>query len=152
MSPLLGGINERYITGVVGINEDLFVVLDTDSIFSDKEKVKKETIPQESDLSEEFFIYFMNQIAELCGIHINPSNKAKFRDFYNEYAKENGITEMPKVSKEIAQAMVSKFNSLHTDEFWGNHYVDLFSQSVLNEVAKICSDEVRILVGLRQWV
>ena len=61
-SPLLGSINEKYIKGVIKIEEKLCVIFDTDSIFIDKTKSKKEILPQVSDLSEEFFVYFCNQI------------------------------------------------------------------------------------------
>lgn len=144
-SPLLGSINERFINGVVDINDRLYVILDTDMIFSDKEKAKKETIPQDTDLSEEFFVYFINQIEELCGVHVNTVNKSRIRDFYNEYVKENNIKEMPKVSKEIADTMLKKFLSTNTDEFWEHGLVDRFTDSAISELSKICSDEVRLL-------
>ncbi|MBP5707357.1 MAG: chemotaxis protein CheW, partial [Spirochaetales bacterium] len=60
-SPLLGGINERYIAGVAQLNTRLYVILDIEYNFSDKEKVKKSTLPQDTDLNEEFFVFFCNQ-------------------------------------------------------------------------------------------
>ena len=144
-SPLLGSINERYISGVVDINNRLYVILDTDSVFSDKEKAKKETIPQDTDLTEEFFVYFVNQVEELCGVHINSANKWKFRDYYNEYVTDNNIKEMPKVSKEIAETMVNKVLSIHTDEFWESNLIDRFNDSAIAALGKICSDEVRVM-------
>lgn len=144
-SPLLGSINERYISGVVDLNDKLFVILDTEAIFSDKEKAKKETIPQESDLSEEFFAFFVNQVEEFCGIHIQQVNKAKFRTFYNDYVKENNIVDMPKISKETADKCLYQFMSIHTDEFWESLFAERFSSAVLPHLSKICSDEVNVL-------
>lgn len=144
-SPLLGTINERYIEGVVELNDRLYVILDTEAIFSDKEKSKKEILPQSSDLTEEFFTFFCNQIEELCGIHINEFNKPKFRELYNEYAKENNVTEMPTINKNVANEILKKFLSKHTAELWQQPYVDFFLDAVTPKLNKFCSDEVRIL-------
>jgi len=144
-SPLLGSINERYIEGVTELNERLYVILDTEAIFSDKEKSKKEILPQSSDLSEEFFTFFCNQIEEFGAVHVNEFNKVKFRDLYNEYAKENNISEMPNINKNISDNMLKKFYSKHTNELWQQPYVDYFLDAVTPKLNKFCSDEVRIL-------
>ena len=74
--------------------------MDTEAIFGDKEKAKKEILPQESDLAEEFFTYFTNQVEEFAGIHIHNANKGKFRELYSSYVRENNIKDMPKLTKE----------------------------------------------------
>lgn len=144
-SPLLGSINERYIEGVVELNDRLYVILDTEAIFSDKEKSKKEILPQSSDLTEEFFTFFCNQVEELEGIHINEFNKAKFRELYNEYAKENNVTQMPTINKNVSENVLKKFYSKYTGELWQQPYVDFFLDAVTPKLNKFCSDEVRIL-------
>ncbi len=144
-SPLLGTINERYIKGVADINERLYVILDTDAVFSDKEKVKKETVPQDTDLSEEFFAFFIGQIEEFGGVHINQNNKPKFRAMYENYVRENKIVDMPKITRDIADGMIRNFHSKHTNEFWESPYCDLFRSEAGKYLQKICSDEVRVL-------
>ncbi|OHD13816.1 MAG: hypothetical protein A2086_07610 [Spirochaetes bacterium GWD1_27_9] len=144
-SPLLGSINERYIEGVVEINNKLYVILDTEAIFSDKEKSKKEILPQSSDLSEEFFTFFSNQVEEFSGVHINDYNKGRFRELYEEYAKENNIKEMPNINKTISEGVLKKFFSKFTGELWQQPYVDHFLDAVTPKLNKFCSDEVRIL-------
>jgi len=144
-SPLLGTINERYIEGVVELNDRLYVILDTEAIFSDKEKAKKDILPQSSDLTEEFFMFFCNQIEESSAIHINEFNKAKFRALYDEYAKENNIKEMPTIDRNTAESMVKKFYSKYNAELWQQPYVDNFLDAVTPKLNKFCSDEVRIL-------
>lgn len=144
-SPLLGSINERYILGVIDIRERLYVILDTEAIFSDKEKTKKEILPLASDLTEEFFVYFTNQLEELCGIHIHQANKSRFRDLYDEYVRENNIKEMPKISKDVADRMLSKFWSVNSEEFWNENLFHAFKKDVGGLVQKICSDEIRVL-------
>ena len=42
-SPLLGTINERYIEGVVELNDRLYVILDTEAIFRIKRRQKRYT-------------------------------------------------------------------------------------------------------------
>ena len=88
-SPLLGGINERYIAGVAEINSRLYVILDIEYIFSDKEKAKRSTLPQDTDLNEEFFTFFCNQTEELANVHINEFNRAAFTKIYLDYAYVN---------------------------------------------------------------
>lgn len=144
-SPLLGSINERYIEGVVELNDKLFVILDTESIFSDKEKSKREILPQSSDLSEEFFTFFSNQVEEFAGVHINEYNKDIFRELYDEYAKENNVKELPKIDRETASTIIKKVFSQHTGSLWKQPYTDNFLDAVTPKLNKICSEEVRIL-------
>ena len=145
-SPLLGKINEKYIEGVAEINERLYVIFNTDAIFSAKEKSKKDVLPNVSDLSEEFFIYFYNQIEEFSSIHINQFSKVSFTRLYNQYAIENNITDLPVITKEISDNILNKFYSKHTRELWQQPYVDQFMQVVIPELNKICSEKIRILV------
>jgi chemotaxis signal transduction protein/chemotaxis methyl-accepting protein methylase len=144
-SPLLGSINERYIEGVVELNNKLYVILDVESIFSDKGKSKKDILPQASDLTEEFFRFFCNQIEEFLGVHIHDINKVKFRQLYDEYAKENNIRETPNINKSIAEDILNKYYSKHTGELWQQPYVDQFLDAVTPKLNKFCSDEVRVL-------
>ncbi|HOJ63465.1 MAG TPA: chemotaxis protein CheW [Spirochaetota bacterium] len=144
-SPLLGTINERYIEGVVELNDKLYVILDADAIFSDKEKAKKDILPQSSDLAEELFTFFCNQMEELNVIHITEFNKKKFRELFTEYVKENNITEMPNLTKENAENILKKFFSKYTSQLWQQPYTDHFLDAVIPKLNRICSDEVRAL-------
>jgi len=144
-SPLLGTINERYIEGVVELNDKLYVILDADAIFSDKEKAKKDILPQSSDLAEELFTFFCNQMEELNVIHITEFNKKKFRELFTEYVKENNITEMPHLTKENAENILKKFFSKYTYQLWQQPYTDHFLDAVIPKLNRICSDEVRAL-------
>ena len=145
-SPLLGQINEKFIKGVAKIENKLCVIFDTDAIFSAKEKARQEVLPQQkSDLSEDFFVYFCNQIEQLTGCIINSYNKKSFRLFYNEFVNANNIKEMPSVTKEQAEQIAVKFHSKYTGELWKQPYVDNFKDAVFNELNKYCSDEVRVL-------
>jgi purine-binding chemotaxis protein CheW len=144
-SPLLGSINERYIDGVLELNSKLYVILDVESIFSDKEKSKRDILPQSTDLSEEFFTFFCNQMEEFSGIHLNQFNKIKFRELFNNYAQENNIKEMPAINKNISDKIIKEFFSKYTDELWQQPYVDHFLDAVTPKLNKICSEEIRIL-------
>jgi len=144
-SPLLGTINERYIEGVVELNDKLYVVLDTEAIFSDKEKSKRDILPQSSELTEELFSFFCNQLEELNVIHITEFNKKKFRELFEEYKKENNIIEMPNLSKENAENILKKFFSKHTYQLWQQPYIDYFLDAVIPKLNRICSDEVKAL-------
>jgi|GEM_PF-827013 len=144
-SPLLGTINERYIKGVAEIDNKLYVIFDTDEIFSAKEKIKRDVLPAVSELSEEFFLHFCNQIEELADIHINEFNKQKFLSLYGEYARSNKVTDLPVLNKEIATDIVSKFYSKDTGKLWIQPNVDHFTEAVFKELRKICTEEVRVL-------
>lgn len=144
-SPLLGSINERYIEGVAELNDKLYIILDTDAIFSDKEKTKRETLPQSSDLAEELFAFFCNQLEELNGVHINEINKKKFRELFDEYKKEKNIIDMPNLSKEDGENILKKFFSKYTYQIWQQPYTDYFLDAVIPKLNRICSDEVKVL-------
>ena len=144
-SPLLGGINERYIAGVAEINSRLYVILDIEYIFSDKEKAKRSTLPQDTDLNEEFFTFFCNQTEELANVHINEFNRAAFTKIYLDYARETNLTQMPKLDGATAQNMVARFISQHSGMLWDKPYTDYFTDSVTRHLASFCSDEVRVL-------
>lgn len=145
-SPLLGKINEKYIKGVAEVENNLFVIFDTASIFSSKEKTKKDVIIQQKyDISEDFFVYFCEQIEQFESIHINSFNKAVFSKLYNQYIFENKIKEMPTISKEISEKMLNNFHSTHTDKLWEEKYVNIFKDEIVNELNKICSEEIKIL-------
>ncbi len=144
-SPLLGGINERYIAGVAQLNTRLYVILDIEYIFSDKEKVKKSTLPQDTDLNEEFFVFFCNQTEELAGVHIHEFNRNAFTKIYMDYAKQVNLTQMPKLDGATAQAMAAKFTSQFTATMWDKPYTDYFTETVIRQLASFCSDQVRVL-------
>lgn len=144
-SPLLGSINEQYIDGVLHTSNRIYVVLNTKAIFSDKEKTRREILPQTSDLTEEFFTFFTNQIEEFCNIHINEVNQEKFRLLYDKYMKDNNISDMPKLDKDTALGIYKNFLSENSDEFWQEPYIANFKKIVLPELRKRCSDEVRVL-------
>lgn len=144
-SPLLGTLNERYIEGVVELNDRLYVILDAEAIFSDKEKAKKDILPQSSELTEELFVFFCNQMEELNSIHITEFNRKKFRELFDEYRKENNLIQMPNLSKENAENILKKFFSKHTYQLWQQPYIDHFLDVVIPKLNKICSDEVKAL-------
>ena len=144
-SPLLGGINERYIAGVAEINSRLYVILDIEYIFSDKEKAKHSTLPQDTDLNEEFFTFFCNQTEELANVHINEFNREAFTKIYVDYAKETNLTQMPKLDGATAQNMTAKFASQYTGVMWDKPYTDYFTEAVIRHLATVCSDEIRVL-------
>lgn len=146
-SPLLGNINEKYIKGVAEINEKLYVIFDTNAIFSSKGKMKKEVFTMESEISEDFFIHFCNQVEEHSSIDINEFNKSYFKELYNQYIKENNITTMPTIDKETSDEIVKKFYSMHTDEFWDTPYINYFKDIACGELEKICAEEIRVLVA-----
>jgi len=145
-SPLLGSINERYIKGVAEISDNLYVIFDSDSIFSDKGKSKKDVLPQVSELSEEYFVHFCNQIEEFSNIHINDFNKSAFRTFYTEYANENNVSELPNIEKQIAENVMLKFYSKYTGKLWEQPFVDQFLDTVAPTLKRFCSEEIRVLV------
>ncbi len=144
-SPLLGSINEKFITGVIELDNKLYVIFDTDSIFSSKEKSKKEVIQKVSDLTEDFFIHFCNQIEGLSNICINEFNRDYFRELYLQYASENKIIDPPNITKDISNSILEKFYSMHTEKFWSESYADKFYNAINKELNAICSDEIRIL-------
>lgn len=145
-SPLLGSINERFIKGVVELNNKLYVIFDTDEIFSGKTTSKKEVLQHGPSISEDYFIHFCNQLEELNAIHINNFNKPAFKNFFIQYMEENNIKELPTLDKQTAKTTVDKFISKHTSMFWGKQYAERFKEMVRDELSKICADEVRILV------
>ncbi|MBQ1999545.1 MAG: chemotaxis protein CheW, partial [Spirochaetales bacterium] len=129
-SSLLGSINEEYISGIIDIEKRLYVILDTEAIFGDKEKAKKEILPQESDLAEEVLTYFVNQVEELAGVHIHSANRNKFRELYSNYVKENNVKDMPKVTKEEASKIVEEFYSENTECFWSEAQSNSFKNII----------------------
>jgi len=145
-SPLLGTINEKFIKGVAEINQRLYVIFDTDSIFSDKTTGKREVLQQVADISEDYFIHFCNQLEELNSIHINDVNKSKIRNLYKEYVAEKNIKELTTLDSATAQKFINNFYSNHNGEFWGQTYVNNFKNAVLQELKKICSEEVKVLI------
>lgn len=145
-SPLLGTINEKFIKGVAEINQRLYVIFDTDSIFSDKTTAKREVLQQVADISEDYFIHFCNQLEELTSIHINDVNKQKIRNLYKDYVAEKNIKELTTLDNVTAQKFINNFYSSHNGEFWGQAYVNHFKNAVLEELKKICSDDVRVLI------
>ncbi len=145
-SPILGQINEKFIQGVAKVDKNLFVIFNTDLIFSSKERTKKDVITQQKyDISEDFFVYFCEQIEQFESIHINEFNKTAFKIYYNKYINENNIKEMPVLNKEISDKILSKFYSKNTGKLWDKNYADIFNDEVINELNKICSEEIKIL-------
>lgn len=142
-SSLLGSINEEYISGIIDIEKRLYVILDTEAIFGDKEKAKKEILPQESDLAEEFFTYFTNQVEEFAGIHIHNANKGKFRELYSSYVRENNIKDMPKLTKDDAGQILKNFYSVNTDSFWNQKQADSFTNVVTPLLNKIDNKKIK---------
>ncbi len=142
-SSLLGSINEEYISGIIDIEKRLYVILDTEAIFGDKEKAKKEILPQESDLAEEVLTYFVNQVEELAGVHIHSANRNKFRELYSNYVKENNVKDMPKVTKEEASKIVEEFYSENTECFWNETQSTLFKNIISSHLKKISPKEVK---------
>ena len=142
-SSLLGSINEEYISGIIDIEKRLYVILDTEAIFGDKEKAKKEILPQESDLAEEVLTYFVNQVEELAGVHIHSANRNKFRELYSNYVKENNVKDMPKVTKEEASKIVEEFYSENTECFWNETQSSLFKNIISSHLKKISPKEVK---------
>ncbi|MBN2547128.1 MAG: chemotaxis protein CheW [Spirochaetes bacterium] len=145
-SPLLGTINEKFIKGVAEINQRLYVIFDTDAIFSDKTTAKREVLQQVADFSEDYFIHFCNQLEELNSIHINDVNKLKIRNLYKEYIADKNIKELTSLDNVTAQKIMNNFYSNHNGEFWNQPYVNHFKDTVLNELKNICSEEVRVLI------
>lgn len=145
-SPLLGSINERFIKGVIELNQRLYVIFDTDAIFSDKTASKKEVLQQSSGLSDDYFLHFCNQLEELNSIHINDFNKTAFKKLFTSFIEENKIKDLPTLDKVTAKNILNNFLSKYTDTFWDKDYVDKFSNLIGKELSAICSDEVRILV------
>ena len=142
-SSLLGSINEEYISGIIDIEKRLYVILDTEAIFGDKEKAKKEILPQESDLAEEVLTYFVNQVEELAGVHIHSANRNKFRELYSNYVKENNVKDMPKVTKEEATKIVEEFYSENTECFWNETQSNLFKNIISSHLKKVSPKEVK---------
>lgn len=142
-SSLLGSINEEYISGIIDIEKRLYVILDTEAIFGDKEKAKKEILPQESDLAEEVLTYFVNQVEELAGVHIHSANRNKFRELYSNYVKENNVKDMPKVTKEEASKIVEEFYSENTECFWNETQSSLFKNIISSHLKKISPKEIK---------
>ena len=142
-SSLLGSINEEYISGIIDIEKRLYVILDTEAIFGDKEKAKKEILPQESDLAEEFFTYFTNQVEEFASIHIHNANKGKFRELYSSYVRENNIKDMPKLTKDDAGQILKNFYSVNTDSFWNQKQADSFTNVVTPLLNKIDNKKIK---------
>lgn len=142
-SSLLGSINEEYISGIIDIEKRLYVILDTEAIFGDKEKAKKEILPQESDLAEEVLTYFVNQVEELAGVHIHSANRNKFRELYSNYVKENNVKDMPKVTKEEASKIVEEFYSENTECFWNETQSSLFKNIISSHLKKISPKKVK---------
>jgi chemotaxis methyl-accepting protein methylase len=83
---------------------------------------------------------------EFSNIHVNDHNKNKFRELFNNYAKENNIKETPVLNKNISDKILKDFYSKFTSELWQQPYVDHFLDAVTPKLNKICSDEIRILV------
>ena len=144
-SSLLGSINEEYISGIIDIEKRLYVILDTEAIFGDKEKAKKEILPQESDLAEEVLTYFVNQVEELAGVHIHSANRNKFRELYSAYVKENNVKDMPKVTKEEADKVVEEFYSENTECFWSETQSNSFKNIISTHLKKISPKEVKAM-------
>ena len=142
-SSLLGSINEEYISGIIDIEKRLYVILDTEAIFGDKEKAKKEILPQESDLAEEVLTYFVNQVEELAGVHIHSANRNKFRELYSNYVKENNVKDMPKVTKEEAAKIVEEFYSENTECFWSEAQSNSFKNIISSHLKKIAPKEIK---------
>ena len=142
-SSLLGSINEEYISGIIDIEKRLYVILDTEAIFGDKEKAKKEILPQESDLAEEVLTYFVNQVEELAGVHIHSANRNKFRELYSNYVKENNVKDMPKVTKEEATKIVEEFYSENTECFWNETQSNLFKNIISSHLKNVSPKEVK---------
>lgn len=142
-SSLLGSINEEYISGIIDIEKRLYVILDTEAIFGDKEKAKKEILAQESDLAEEVFVYFSNQVEELGGVHIHSANKNKFRELYSAYVKENNVKDMPKLTKDNADKIVGEFYSANTESFWNEKQHNSFKNEICPLLKKIASSEIK---------
>jgi len=151
-SPLLGMINEKYISGVAELNDKLVVILDSDAIFSDKEKQKKDTIQHQEDVvTDDFIDHFCTQVEQHAGVYINKYNKAGFRSLYSKYAGEVTKSGLPVVEKELSGKIIGDFLSKHTEELWDIPYTKDFMNAVMSKLGKICSEEVRILdVGCAQ--
>ena len=144
-SPLLGGINERYIDGVAEINSRLYVILDIEYIFSDKEKTRSSALVQGRGINEQVFIFFCNQIETLANVHVNDFNREGFVRIYTEYAKALGGAEMPQLDSNTAQTLTSGVISQYTQSLWDRPYIDYFSNTVFKELQKYIKDEIKVL-------
>jgi len=144
-SPLLGGINERYIEGVAEINSRLYVILDIEYIFSDKEKTRHSALVQGRGINEQVFIFFCNQIETLANVHVNDFNREGFVQIYTEYAKALNGADMPQLDSNTAQTLTSGVISHYTQALWDRPYIDYFSNSAIKELQKYCTNEIKVL-------
>lgn len=144
-SPLLGSINEKYIQGVINVETKLYVVLDTDAIFSDKEKAKKDVISNPLEVSEEIFLHFCNQIEEFSSIHINKYNRNEFRQNFSKYITGKDFKQLQNIDKETSNLILDQFISRNSDEFWDQTYSNLFTKHVISLLKQSFSDELRVL-------
>lgn len=144
-SPLLGGINERYIDGVVEVNNRLYVILDIEYIFSDKEKAKPSALSTGNNFNEEVFAFFCNQIESLAGVHITNYNRDGFAAVFTEYAQTLPGTDMPKLDASTANALTGGVKSNFTESMWDEPYIQHFAETVGKSLAKICKSQIRVL-------
>ncbi|MBP5706617.1 MAG: hypothetical protein J6W76_04990, partial [Spirochaetales bacterium] len=91
------------------------------------------------------FVFFCNQTEELAGVHIHEFNRNAFTKIYMDYAKQVNLTQMPKLDGATAQAMAAKFMSQFTSAMWDKPYTDYFTETVIRQLASVCSDQVRVL-------
>lgn len=122
-SPLLGTINYKYLEGVIEIKDNLYVILDTDSIFSNKEKSQKNVFQTNEGLSEDIFLHFCHQVEEFSKVNITKYNSDKIKKLYLDFIKDKDTSTPINIDKVASDLIVNQFYSQYTHRLWDEPYL-----------------------------
>jgi purine-binding chemotaxis protein CheW len=136
--PIFGDINIRYISGIVEKSEKLYVILDVESIFTEKAPapapVRVQGKPQETAVktADQDLKFVCEGLAGLASFHVTPVNIDWVRKRFAAWKKSRdklGITVQFR-GTEDAQEFLSDFASPSRGRLWNDgersSFIDLF--------------------------
>jgi purine-binding chemotaxis protein CheW len=150
--PIFTDINVKYISGVVENASRLYIILDVERIFAQKQEEKKEIVheaesstpiqappPQESgedDRGDVNIGFIRETLFTFRRFSVSPINKGWFERRYQEWKKLKKDGDLQLKDFEDADEYLSGFYSPYTGAFWSSEYAAAVTGAMPNEAAK----------------
>ncbi|MDR1955940.1 MAG: chemotaxis protein CheW [Treponema sp.] len=161
--PMFGEINNKFISGVVEKQGDLYIILDVVRMFSPKEeeKQKPRTAIQETSadnyyvppaptpeqareklaaISDTTLGFIRESLAALKRFYVSPLNDEWFRKQFMEWSSTRTDADMQLRHAADADEYLGNFYSPHVGEFWG----DAYAAQVKDVLPDLASNNIQV--------
>ena len=150
--PIFSDINIKYISGVVESTSRLYIILDVERIFAQKQEEKKDIVveaesstpisvlPQSEARTEDNgdvnVGFIRDTLFTFRHFAVSPINSAWFEKRYDEWKTIRKDGDLQLKDFEDADQYLSGFFSPYTGEFWAAEYVDAVAAALPAEAPK----------------